>query len=285
MFFCGKKIGYLSIYKNGEKTEPAGFVKMQLEGSRMHISVQVKINEKVSGEYPFWICVNEERIFVTNVVLEDGKGISEYVASGSRKEFLVDKKVIACTDITGFILQPKEEVTVEVRWQAEKAEQEEKERESEENDDRAQGVVSPAPAKIREAVVEKTDEVQIYAAEDYSEDKWEQLQKQFRCMHPFGDERVYIAIELKDFTVLRQEYQKLVHNSFLLHGFYNYRHLIVGKDNKLGNSYETCFYLGVPGVFYEKEKMVAVMFGFEGFECEGAVSIGKYGYYLRQIQI
>ena len=45
------------------------------------------------------------------------------------------------------------------------------------------------------------------------------------------------------------------------------------------------FHLGVPGSFYEREKMVAVMFGFEGFECNGPVEIGKFGYYMRRVEL
>ena len=48
-------------------------------------------------------------------------------------------------------------------------------------------------------------------------------------IHPFRDSREYLSIAPKDFVVLCKEYQKLVHNSFLLHGYYNYRHLILGR--------------------------------------------------------
>ena len=85
--------------------------------------------------------------------------------------------------------------------------------------------------------------------------------------------------------ILPEKYQRLIHNSFLLHGFYNYRHLILGKDYRLGNQTEKCFYLGVPGVYFEREKQVAVMFGVEGFECAGAVEIGKFGYYVKEVSI
>ena len=70
-----------------------------------------------------------------------------------------------------------------------------------------------------------------------------------------------------------------MNNSFLLHGFYNYRHVILGKEGEV-------HYLGVPGVFYEREKMVALMFGFEAFECcGGKAEPGKFGYYLRRVRI
>ena len=123
------------------------------------------------------------------------------------------------------------------------------------------------------------------AENNMSDDKWEQLLMNYPQIHPFGDERVFISIELKDFVVLRDGYQKLVNNSFLLHGFYNYRYLILGPDMELGEKEGDCFYIGVPGTYFEREKMVAVMFGFEGFECEGPVEIGKFGYYLRRVEL
>lgn len=110
------------------------------------------------------------------------------------------------------------------------------------------------------------------------ENKWEQLLSTYETLHPYGDNRVYVKLAPKDFVILRENYQHLVNNSFLLHGFYNYRYLILGKEKN--------FYLGVPGVFYEREKMVALMFGFEAFECEGGnAEEGKFGYYLRKVEI
>ncbi|MBD5521967.1 MAG: hypothetical protein HDR03_12255 [Lachnospiraceae bacterium] len=110
------------------------------------------------------------------------------------------------------------------------------------------------------------------------ESKWEQLLSAYEQIHPYGDNRTYIKLEPKDFIVLRSNYQHLVNNSFLLHGFYNYRYVILGKEKD--------YYIGVPGVFYEREKMVALMFGFEAFECEGGeAEEGKFGYYLRKVEI
>ena len=100
----------------------------------------------------------------------------------------------------------------------------------------------------------------------------------YEKIHPYGDERVYVKLEPKDFIILQSKYQHLVNNSFLLHGFYNYRYLILGKEQD--------YYLGVPGVFYEREKMVALMFGFEAFECSGGVArAGEFGYYLRKVEL
>lgn len=110
------------------------------------------------------------------------------------------------------------------------------------------------------------------------EDKWEQILENYEKIHPYGDERIYVKLEPKDFIILQAKYQHLVNNSFLLHGFYNYRYVILGEEQD--------YYLGVPGVFYEREKMVALMFGFEAFECPGGIAkAGEFGYYLRKVEI
>ncbi len=117
------------------------------------------------------------------------------------------------------------------------------------------------------------------AIEGLKEDKWEQILDTYDNIHPYDDERVYVKLEPKDFIILSGKYQHLVNNSFLLHGFYNYRHVILGKEGET-------YYLGVPGVFYEREKMVALMFGFEAFECEsGESKAGEFGYYLRKVEL
>lgn len=49
-------------------------------------------------------------------------------------------------------------------------------------------------------------------------------------------------------------FTELYYNSFLLHGFYQYHHLIMGKD-----------FIGVPGNYYPREGMAARMMGFPYF--------------------
>lgn len=119
--------------------------------------------------------------------------------------------------------------------------------------------------------------------EPIHEDKWLQLCKEYPNVHPFPSRKVFLSIRPEDFIILQQEYQKLVQNSFLLHGFYNYGHMILGK---LSEEKETPIYIGVPGVYYEQEKRAAQMFGFVGFESiEHPVQAGSYGYYMIEVKI
>lgn len=113
--------------------------------------------------------------------------------------------------------------------------------------------------------------------------KWQQLCAIYPIVHPFNDGRAYLSVEPRDFVVLQERFQPMVQNSFLLHGFYHYKHLLLGRSRQ-GRSFQ--YYLGVPGVFYEKEKAAALFYGFESFESAVTpASEGSFGYYMKRVQI
>lgn len=116
-----------------------------------------------------------------------------------------------------------------------------------------------------------------------SDDKWKQLCSIYPTVHPIGDDVEFVKITPVDFVVLRQEYQSLVRNSFLLHGYYNYDHVLLGK-------YPDKYYIGVPGIMHEQERIAAAMFGFVGFERAEAPEAQKenrdgFGYYMMEVGI
>lgn len=150
---------------------------------------------------------------------------------------------------------------------------EEPERESAEL--RTEEAEPPKPQKT--APGKKSENPVVY------DNKWRQLCQMFETVQPFHDERSYLSITPKDFVVLTREFQPMVNNSFLLHGFYNYKHIILGKEE---SGREERYYLGVPGVYYDREKQVAVMFGFESFESEKEpAENGGFGYYMKRVDI
>ncbi|MCI9676535.1 MAG: hypothetical protein HFH06_12385 [Lachnospiraceae bacterium] len=115
------------------------------------------------------------------------------------------------------------------------------------------------------------------------EDKWQQIWAIYPHIHPFQDEREYLSISPADFVLLSGEAYRAANNSFLLHGYYNYDHLILTKIERRG---EVSYYIGVPGNYYEREKQVAVMFGFESFECgTEPAQAGDFGYYMMRTQL
>lgn len=115
------------------------------------------------------------------------------------------------------------------------------------------------------------------------EDKWQQLSAIYPHIQPFQDERDYLSINPSDFVLFPSKFYKAVNNSFLLHGYYNYNHLILARMEHRG---EVIYYIGVPGNYYDREKQVAVMFGFESFECAAEpAKTGDFGYYMMRMEL
>lgn len=68
----------------------------------------------------------------------------------------------------------------------------------------------------------------------------------------------YEKITRQDLSRLPRKEWRIANNSFLLHGFYNYHHLLyLEEDGKV--------WIGVPGIYHEKEEIAAKNFGFPEF--------------------
>lgn len=65
-------------------------------------------------------------------------------------------------------------------------------------------------------------------------------------------------IFLSELTILPRRFWSLSSNSFLLHGYHNYKHLILAEQNNR-------LWLGVPGVYDLREARAADLFGFPRF--------------------
>lgn len=117
-------------------------------------------------------------------------------------------------------------------------------------------------------------------------EKWEILKREHESVYPFEDDEIAecIKIEPKDLLHLEREEWILGNNSFLLHGYYYYRYLLLGKMQK---DKETCYILGVPGIFDSREKMMAVMFGFPDFKTckQTPTKAGEFGYWYKRVRI
>lgn len=68
----------------------------------------------------------------------------------------------------------------------------------------------------------------------------------------------YMKIRRKDIAQLKRCEWRLANNSFLLHGYYNYHHLLLIQEE------DQCW-LGVPGIYHPKEAQAAEAFGFPRF--------------------
>lgn len=142
------------------------------------------------------------------------------------------------------------------------------------------------PREVAAETVKKAPErpdVKVQTVIHLMEDKWRQISVIYPHVQPFQDDRDYLSITPADFVLFSADSYRAVNNSFLLHGYYNYKHLILTKVEQRG---EVLYYLGVPGNYYDREKQVAVIFGFESFECaEEPAQEGDFGYYMMRVQL
>ncbi len=268
-----REIIYLDLLHNHGKEKNAGFLKIEKKEKDYFLSMQLK-NLTGLKQTSLKVRLQTDKGWQEkdNVFLENGSGKWEM---STRDEIYQIEVLISDADkVVGQRKNmPKQQAEpVEVKQQPKQEAEPIEAKQQEQQPEPVEAIPTEPEKLIKSADCPVIENVPLY------EDKWEQLLATYEKIHPYGDTRTYIKLEPKDFIVFHSNYQHLVNNSFLLHGFYNYRYLILGKEKD--------FYLGVPGVFYEREKMVALMFGFEAFECDGGIAEeGKFGYYLRKVEL
>lgn len=92
-----------------------------------------------------------------------------------------------------------------------------------------------------------------------------------------------VRIHPRDIGKLDMRNWKLGVNSFLTHSFYTYQYLLLGKMRFEDGTHQ-CI-IGVPGVYSNRERYLANMFGFEQFipVKQTGVKTGEFGYWIVEI--
>lgn len=120
--------------------------------------------------------------------------------------------------------------------------------------------------EAQELTTEDMEQADMAQAEEMAEDVPKEMP---------GKRIIQLAVLEEDMI-----FRSFLHNSFLIHGFYNYGHLVLDETGEQVR-------LGVPGNYYEREQMVAQMFGFPDFEpareTENVMN-GTFGYFYTKPQ-
>ena len=109
------------------------------------------------------------------------------------------------------------------------------------------------------------DSSKEFSKEDPAESLWNRLRAAYPKVTAFecSDGCEILVIKPQDIGLLPRENWVYGNNSFLLHGYYNYRYLILARLGKPGERGR--YILGVPGHYGNNEKYMAAMFGFDRF--------------------
>lgn len=318
-------IRYLYEYEGNQKKRNVGFVKVEQDGKETTISVHGKglcgkSNENIScylikldsetgnilfvptGEIQIGVISCGGSFCYTEELIRAGSGKTEQsvgqlcekkddicgLGLGDPKETfyvaLWNEEMYGDLDIAKAVVEVEkcgetetartgEKLTAEVE-NVEKAEPQENQdtkmaAEFHENED---GKMKVGPQQVEDQEQEDIAEVQ---RENDSTDKAEDSRRQI------------MKIQRGEISILPRCEWKLANNNFLLHGYYNYRHLVLIDE---GNQLK----LGVPGIYHEREARAAATFGFPEFIAEADVNVTlepqernenqQFGYWCRQVR-
>lgn len=293
MFYFDKKIYYIDYYENGNRISNAGFISLTFKDDECLVHIGIRNLPGMDSRVCRWFgLVNSEQVFLEEFRIEKGK--ADFV--NCYRSDRMGKTEVDFSALDGFyfalgkkrwgscffnkIMQNAEpdfehiSDSPAIVTAAGKKENTEKEVETEE--DRKPEDTENVENTVGQGAVWEEEKEEKNDTAPAHRTTWEELTKTHQLVHPFDDQGDYISINPFTLKTLAPEYRKLANNSFLLHGFYNYRHIILGyyQDEKRQG-----YYVGVPGNFDEREQMVAEMFGFEGYEPAGGV-----GYYMRRVE-
>ena len=140
-----------------------------------------------------------------------------------------------------------------------------------------------------DAVLEETEPLQeLQQAQARPINAYDMLMSQLPQMYPFEDDSVTacVRLELQDIGRMPMPCWIYGSNSFLLHGYYCYRHLILAKVERKRDKKEI-YLMGVPGIWQHREQYMASMFGFRKFrpvsrENQGS---GAFGYWCVELKM
>lgn len=284
--FMKRFICYLYEYQEGRRIRNIGFCKVESSEDGCTVSIHGKgwgmNSPKKLSLYLFWR-ENGKCLGVYQGELGNVSPALNYRLSyteedvGSKARYDRVEGIILCgengpryaavwtdeaVDISRMEPAEKEEMTEEKEEQPEELEEPNEEEPVPEENEMPDEQEEPAGVSydVREILPEESRELEEKEPEPFYFDEEEEDSKpeiaeqecqttcRFRCT----------KIQRQDLSrLIRREWQ-LANNSFLLHGYYNYHHLAFLQEGEN-------LYLGVPGVYSEKERRAAQAFGFPGF--------------------
>ncbi|MEE0781064.1 MAG: DUF6128 domain-containing protein [Sellimonas sp.] len=284
--FMKRFICYLYEYQEGRRIRNIGFCKVESSEDGCTVSIHGKgwgmNSPKKLSLYLFWR-ENGKCLGVYQGELGNVSPALNYRLSyteedvGSKARYDRVEGIILCgengpryaavwtdeaVDISRMEPAGKEEMTEEKEEQPEEPEEPNEEEPVPEENEMPDEQEEPAGVSydVREILPEESRELEekepgpFYFDEEEEDSKPEIAEQEcqttcrFRCT----------KIQRQDLSrLIRREWQ-LANNSFLLHGYYNYHHLAFLQEGEN-------LYLGVPGVYSEKERRAAQAFGFPGF--------------------
>lgn len=292
-------VTYIYAYENNNKNQNVGFAKVDIRGDYCQVEIHLKRTGYTNVKCPVYLFVRENEVIVGveigEIALVNGCGdfVRQLNCNG------VGETPYCMKDMKGILIFLDDTVMFASQWDEKaiyrenfKPYEETKEIPVEQAEDAAEEPeesgqmekLQVESVQAQQSREQQTEELQpeTQRSGDMWMDLWEKLNGMYGAKNLFENmpEISGIHMELKDLRELPKKYWYLGSNSFLLHGFFNYRHLLLGKvENESGRKW----FIGVPGIYQNQEKVLAAVFGFPEFrqEKDTGVKTGQFGYWYR----
>lgn len=310
-------VSYIYEYEQGEKRESKGFVRVNVRGGEYKLQVHLQgEGELVSVPCRIYLFARDRGKLMGQLLgeAENRNGSLEW--SGILNEDFLSDRGIRPEESRGLYLESGGRIFA-ADWENEPVEVEqfvpvsryarqasESNREPEKKEAPVQAAQlegAPKPEKIskleeelKPEEVPKSEEVtateseEVEASmqkEDPRREQWKYLSEHFpvmRYLDAKGGQICAIRLSANDLSRLPRDRWELGNNSFLLHGLYQYRHILLLRKQ---TGQEICYQVGIPGVYREREQMMASMFGFQEFKVMKGPEVrqGSFGYWCRAL--
>ncbi|MDD6037754.1 MAG: hypothetical protein PUD20_03005 [bacterium] len=295
---------YIYAYENGQKKTNVGFAKIQIKGASSSIELHMRSISFTNTSAELYLVIRNDHHL-------DGLLLGEipFVNGGTDRRFSWNNNdssqmipdittaagIAIVSDGKLSFLSQWDEATID--WNTfQPVSQAPDGKES--ADDFSETVSPSLPADDNQAAdnsVEKTiHSAELNLSRDLSvnssyhqemfatwQETWEYLLANYPVLHPFSDESIRcVRMELKDLRRLPASNWHLCNNSFLLHSFLTYRHLIIGEIPRAKDHH---WFVGIPGIQYRQEHVMAAVFGFMDFfpDKDSSSSENPFGYWYR----
>ncbi len=264
---CGRKMIYFATYENGVKVRPAGYAALFIRGENCDVQMYYRGNicEESGMLQPVYMFRDGTVKLGEEFPMEEGMAAAsfqtfqrDFAQSGRSFEEL---ETIYLDGVPRGICGGRpdgrdlEEVAVTAVETVENL-----------NQMPGDDILPENTFPVKESVWEGSAQEEKYLQEEIPTERWSLplcLENFPELKLPFdGVRRKSCRISLEDMEHLPEQWQGLKDNHFLLHGFYEYHHLLFAKlVCRCGEQYV----IGVPGEFCYRNQYMAESFGFFDF--------------------
>lgn len=304
-----RKITYFYQFHNGKVGSTAGFLKLEIRGDRVKIIINIQEPPGLpykggdlyfyheAGDHLSAVCVDKVDSIDGVLTYHTRTDWQRFYDTG-RDLYTFDGVMVVYNENHYYLgdFKDKDRSGIPIKFNVQKKPAPEKIENNEEVSDIEDIPLIPVNKKRepeKESQPEATDFLKCENC-PYQEkrkeikgetDSFEKILEEYPKLPVYGATELFqcVRIHPKDIGKLDMRNWKLGVNSFLTHGYYTYQYLLLGKM-RFTDGLEHPI-IGVPGVYSNREKYLANMFGFEQFVPvkKTGIKTGEFGYWVVEI--